>query len=379
MIVLRLLGGVVGAMVVLGTTSSLIRTLIVPRGLTSRLTKLVTRTVRQGFHAVADHYDRYEAKDALLAPLGPISLILTLAAWLASYLLGFWLLQMAISGQGPGVSFRETGSSMFTLGFASSPGAGAMLVDFVAAATGPIVVALQISYLPTLYSAYNRRETEVTLLQSRAGEPAWGPEILARHQLVGIIDSLGDFYAAWERWAADVAESHTNYPILVYFRSPKALRNWVVALLAVLDSAALYSAAFPSEVPSEARLCLRMGFLCLRDVAGTLGISYDPDPRPDAELSLTYEEFLGAFRRLEEVGFTMERTPEQAWPHFRGWRVNYESLAYDLAYRVDAVPALWSGPRRRLKAVMAPNRPPDRRPETPDVTHPPSYGRFRDR
>ncbi|MDQ6648708.1 MAG: hypothetical protein M3Z02_01080 [Actinomycetota bacterium] len=379
MILLRVLLAAAGASAVIGTSSSLIRTLIVPRGLTSRLTRLVSATVRRGFLLVADRYERYEAKDALLAPLGPISLTVTLATWLGCYLLGFWLLQMALSGQGPGASFRETGSSMFTLGFASTPSAGAMLVDFAAAATGPIVVALQISYLPTLYSAYNRRETEVTLLQSRAGEPAWGPEILARHQLVGILDSLRDFYAAWERWAADVAESHTNYPILVDFRSPKALRSWVVALLAVLDSAALYNAAFPAESPSEARLCLRMGFLCLRDVAGTLGIAYDPDPRPDAEIQLTYDEFLGAYHRLEEVGFTMERTAEQAWPHFRGWRVNYESLAYELAYRVDAVPALWSGPRRRLKAVMAPNRPPDRKPESPDVTHPPSYGRYLDR
>ena len=75
----------------------------------------------------------------------------------------------------------------------------------------------------------------------------------------------------------------------------------------------------------------------------------------------------------------MERSAEEAWPHFRGWRVNYEPLAYELASRVDAVPALWSGPRRKLRAVMAPNRPPDRKPETPDVTHPPSYGRFIDR
>lgn len=379
MILLRIPVGLVGLFVVLGTSSSLIRTLIVPRGLTSRLTAVVSRAVRRGFLLVADRYDRYEAKDALLAPLGPITLTATLAVWLNCYLLGFWMLQMALGGHGPGASLRETGSSMFTLGFASSPGAGSLLVDLVAAATGPIVVALQISYLPTLYAAYNRRETEVTLLQSRAGEPAWGPEILARHQLVGILDSLRDFYAAWERWAADVAESHTNYPILVDFRSPKALRSWVVALLAVLDSAALYNAALPHEAPSEARLCLRMGFLCLRDVAGTLGIHYDEDPRPDAEIQLTFEEFLEAYRRLEEVGFTMERSAEEAWPHFRGWRVNYEPLAYELASRVDAVPALWSGPRRKLRAVMAPNRPPDRKPETPDVTHPPSYGRFIDR
>src|SRR6202042_2948825 len=101
-------------------------------------------------------------------------------------------------------------------------------------------------------------------LESRAGSPAWGPELLARHRLVGIVDQLPSLYADWERWAADVAESHTTYPVLIYFRSSRPLDSWVLSLLAILDSAALYLALAPSRAPSEARLCLRMGYTCLR-------------------------------------------------------------------------------------------------------------------
>jgi hypothetical protein len=228
------------------------------------------------------------------------------------------------------------------------------------------VVALQIGYLPTLYSAFNRRETLVTRLQSRAGEPAWGPEILARHRLVATLDNLPLLYDDWETWAADVAESHSNYRTLIWFRSPHPLRSWVVGLLAVLDSAALYLATCPSTAPSEARLVLRMGFTALRDIGGSLGMSYDPDPRPDAPISLTYEDFLDGIERLERADFEMERSPEEAWPHFRGWRVNYEDLAYRLADSVDAVPAPWSGPRRGVLAPMGIRRPVNRVPEAPD-------------
>jgi hypothetical protein len=251
------------------------------------------------------------------------------------------------------------------LGFANTEGVSNFFY-FAAAATGLIVVALLIAYLPALYASFNRRETLVTMLQSRAGSPAWGPELLARHSLVGILDDMPHLYGEWETWAADLAESHTNYPVLVNFRSPHALRSWIVALLAVMDSAALYHALSPSRTPSAARLCLRMGFLSLRDIATALEIPHEDDPFPDDPIELTYEEFLGGIHRLDEANFPMERTPEEAWPHFKGWRVNYEALSYALADLVVAPPGPWSGSRHHLPGLaIAPTRPADRHPDNP--------------
>jgi hypothetical protein len=251
---------------------------------------------------------------------------------------------------------------MFTLGFASSRHADLTVIDFCAAATGPITIGLQIGYLPALYGAYQRRETEVTLLQARAGSPPWGPEILARYAQVDIIENIGELFRGWERWSAEVSESHTTYPILIHFRSPKATRSWLVALLAVMDAAALRLALNPGRPQAEVRMALRAGFVCLRDIADVRNIPYDRDPSPDGPLELGYEDFLRGVTHMADQGYSMERTPEEAWRDFRGWRVNYEAVAYRLAYDIEAVPAPWSGHRRTLEATIVPDTPVDRRP-----------------
>jgi len=226
-----------------------------------------------------------------------------------------------------------------------------------------VTITLQIAYLPTLYSAFNRRETEVALLNARAGVPSWGPELLARtHYALGTgvstADTLPDLYAQWERFAADLAESHTTYLPLVRFRSPKPLSSWVIAILAVLDSAALYITLSPQAAPVvPARLCLRGGFLCFAEIARAMRLKVPEAPDPAAGISLTYEEFLDAVARMRKVNFLIERDPAQAWPEFVGWRANYEQAAYAIAAAVDAVPALWSGPRHHPQSPIAPIRP----------------------
>lgn len=376
--ILDVVSFVAGLAIVLGTAGSLIRTLVVPRGLTSRLTEFVSRRiVRNLFLFVASRFKTYEAKDKILALSSPFSLIVVLLVWLALFLVGYGLMLWPVTGLSFPAALRESGSSMLTLGFFATPGRAATAIDFAAATTGLIVVALQIAYLPTLYSAFNRRETLVTMLQSRAGSPAWGPEILARHHLVGLTGALPDFYAEWERWAAEVAETHTTYPVLVSFRSPHPLRSWILGLLAVMDSAALYLALNPSSAPTQTRLCIRMGFTALRYIGDVMRIPYDPDPFPDDPISLTYEEFLMGIDRLKEVDFPMERTSEEAWPHFRGWRINYEGIAYELAERVVAPPGPWSGERKRLRDVtIIPQRPADRRPDDRQEEERPKITRF---
>lgn len=363
---LRWAGGLAGLLLVLATINSVFRTLVVPRGYTSRLSIIIARTVKWTYRTAAGRLPTYEQRDALLASQAPASLLVQLLTWVVLLIIGFGLIIWPLHPGGLGGAIRESGSSLLTLGFATTNRPAATFVSFAAAGLGLIVIALQVGYLPTLYSAFNRRETLVARLQSRAGEPAWGPEVLARHELVGTVDNLPLLYDDWETWAADVAESHSNYPALVYFRSPQPLRSWIVGLLAVLDSAALYLACCPSTAPSEARLALRMGFTCLRDIATTLGIAFDPDPRPDAPIQLSYDDYLTGIARMQGAGFELERSPEDAWPHFRGWRVNYEQIAYELADRVDAVPAPWSGPRRGEDAPLAIRRPVNRVPEAPE-------------
>ena len=367
----RVLGAVVGAVVVMATSGSLLRTLVMPGGRAGRLIKAVDRATDRVFRTVCLPFRNFEQRNRILVFEAPLILATLLGCWLAAYLLGFALLLWPATGS-LAASLRESGSSLLTLGFASTHGGGPTTVDFLAGATGLIVVALQIAYLPTLYNAFNRRETEVTLIGVRAGLPAWGPELLARSRFTITTADLPEFYRQWERWAAEVAESHSSYPILLRFRSPQPMASWLISLLAVMDSAALYSALSPGQTPLQARLCLAMGFRCLQQLATTLGIPFDPDPRPDDPIALTREEFDQGIARLESVGFAMERSPDEAWPHFQGWRVNYESIAYRLARAIDVVPAAWSGPRRSGEAPISPRRVVNRTPENPEGEAPPT-------
>jgi hypothetical protein len=175
---------------------------------------------------------------------------------------------------------------------------------------------------------------------------------------VSAVGELPKLFEEWERWSADVSESHTTYIALISFRSPRHLSSWLTAQLAVLDAAALYL-SLTSGVPGaiSARLCLRGGFTCLAAIARARGFDIPDQPDPNKGISLTYEEFVEAIDRLRRVDFPLERSSKDAWLDFVGWRVNYEAAAYALARAIDAPPALWSGPRRHPLAAIPPIRP----------------------
>jgi hypothetical protein len=362
--------GLVGVALVVGDLYDLVRALVVPRPHTTGPVAAASRRIRILMHAGVGRIRSFSRRDHVLTTLEPMVMLLRLAIWLSAGFVGFALIIWSTGTAPFGHSFIESGSSIFTLGFATEDHPAPQVVAFLAAAFGLLVVALQIAYLPALYDSFNRRETLVTMLESRAGTPAWGPELLARHYLVGIETNLASFYDDWERWSADVAESHTTYPALLYMRSPHPTNSWLVGLIAVLDSAALYLSVCPSAAPAEARLCVRMGFTCLRDIARAIRVPFDPDPRPDGDIALSFDEFLEAVARLEQATVPLERSAEDAWAHFKGWRVNYESIAYTLANIVFAPPGAWTGPRRypdeATDVPRFPSRPVDRRPGQPE-------------
>jgi hypothetical protein len=363
----RAIAAAVGVVLICTAVRSVVGTVIVPRPVGSLLTRWVDKIVSFCYRVASSMISDHKRRDRVLAGQAAVILLLQLVAWLAIFFVGFSLLLWPFFS-GVTTAFATAGPALFEIGSARLNGAAVRTILDVASLTGIVTVTLQIAYLPTLYSAFNRRETEVALLNSRAGVPSWGPELLARtHYALGsgvsTIDTLPDLYAQWERWAADVAESHTTYLPLVRFRSPKSMSSWVTALLAVLDSAALYLALSPKAAPVvPARLCLRSGFLCFSDVARAMSIEVPAEPDPSAGISVSYEEFLDAVARMRKVDFPIEREPEDAWPDFVGWRVNYEHAAYAVAFALDVVPALWSGPRPHPRPAIAPIRPPEGRP-----------------
>jgi hypothetical protein len=366
----RYIVGLAGLIIVVTAARSVIGTVIVPRAVSTWLTRMIEKTVSTAFRLLTNRIHNFHRRDRLLAAQAPALLLTQLGVWLASFFLGFSLMFWPLIPGGITTAFGDAGPAIWFIGDASAHGALQRTILDLAALCALVTVTLQISYLPTLYSAFNRRETEVALLNSRAGVPSWGPELLARtHYALGSgissINTLPDIYADWERWAADVTESHTTYLPLVRFRSPKPLSSWVTALLAVLDSAALFLALSPGQAPVvAARLCLRSGFLCFGDIARAMGYHIPDEADPSKGISVTYAEFLAAIDRMREVDFPIERDPAEAWPEFVGWRVNYEEAAYAVAQAIDAVPALWSGPRHPPVEPIPPRRPNQGRPPT---------------
>ncbi len=360
---IRVLAGVIGAFIVLATAWSVLGTLVVPRRIRSRIPRTVFIVNRSVFHFFADKTSSYERRDRILAVQAPVQLVAQVVAWLALYLLGFGLLMWSFDNGGLGSAMEQAGSALCTLGYLVPHTTAGAVLDPLAALAGLGTVALQIGYLPTLYAAFNRREALITMLDSRAGVPSWGPELLARTHYglgsgVSAVGELPELFEAWEQWSADVSESHTTYVPLIWFRSPRPLSSWVTAQLAILDAAALYLALLPdARGLIQARLCLRGGFSCLGNIARAIGIPIQLDADPSDGISLSYDDFVEAIERLRGVDFPIERPLEDAWTDFLGWRVNYEAAAYALAWATDAPPALWSGPRRHEIEPIAPLRP----------------------
>jgi hypothetical protein len=351
-----------GIAILLGTVFSIVGTLVVPRSIDSPISRACDRTVDLAFVLVTWRVHTFVRRDRILAWQGPIGLLLRLAVWIGLLVVGYSLVLLPGVSGSPGHAVSEAGSSMFTLGYSAPTDSGTAVIDYIAAFTGLVVVGLQVGYLPTLYAAFNRREALVTRLASRAGVPAWGPEILARTRW-GIYDGepgpvLRELFDLWERWSAEVAESHTTYLALVRFRSPRPLSHWLTSVLAVMDAAALHLSLAPASEPKQAaRLCLRMGFVALNQIARTMRLPTQEDPPPDAPISIGYEQFSRAVAMLRSLNYPIEQSTREAWLDFRGWRANYDTTALALARVLDAPPALWSGDRRWPATPIAPQRP----------------------
>jgi hypothetical protein len=357
------IGFAAGLLVVMATLLSVAGTLVVPRAVFSPASRMVEWLLDGVFRVITKPVRSFERRDAILSWQAPMSLLFRLAAWLGMLIVAFALLLLPSMKGHLGQAFSEAGSSVFTLGYAAPSSGGSTTLEYLAAFTGLVVIGLQVGYLPTLYSAFNKRETEVTLLATRAGVPAWGPELLARTrwgmQDGDMAEVLATQFISWERWAAEVAESHTTYLTLARFRSPRPLSHWLTSLIAVMDAAALHLSLAPSLEPKLApRLALRMGFVALREIARTMRQPVSDDTSPDAPISLTFTDFQQAVAILREVGYPIERSEEEAWPHFRGWRANYDATALLLAKQLDAPPALWTGTRRWPSTPITPQRPP---------------------
>jgi len=344
--VLDVVSVAVGILLLALVLDSVLRTFLVPRGLASLVTRLVFVGMRMVFGVFARESRSYEARDRVMAMYAPLSLVALVLTWTVMVLGAFTLLFHAITDANWEIAFETSGSSFFTLGFVRpTHGLWGFVLSFAEAGIGLAVLALLIAFLPTIYSTFSRRERTVLQLATRAGTPPNAVNMLVRHHAINWNDRLPDLWQAWEEWFAELAETHTSLPVLVFFRSPNPHRSWITSAGVVLDAAALAESTLAIPASPEAAICLRSGFNALREIADYYGLDYDPDPAPDDPISIDRSEFDEVYERLGSAGVPVRPNRDRAWRDFAGWRVNYDSVLLALAGLTMAPYAEWSSDR----------------------------------
>jgi hypothetical protein len=354
----------VGLLIAVSTVLSAVETLVVPRAIPLRITRTVFLTMRAVFGLRGRRATSFRERDRYMALYGPISLFTLAASWLTLTGLGYMLMYWSLGARPWRAAFTLSGSSIFTLGFAVPRSLPTTVLAFSEAIFGIGLLAMLISYLPSVYQSFSRREAAVAALDVRAGTPPEGATMLIRFSTIEGWGRLNDAWRTWETWFVDVTETHTSLPALVFFRSPHWEHSWVTASGAVLDAASLVASTVDRPRSPDAELCIRAGYIALRRIADFFGIPHPPDPHwPDEPISIERREFDDVCRQLTEAGVPLKPDLEQAWRDFAGWRVNYDRVLLSLASLTMAPYAPWSSDRSILY-----RRPPLRRRRTGSST-----------
>ncbi|MCB9009771.1 MAG: hypothetical protein H6656_20795 [Ardenticatenaceae bacterium] len=336
-----------GIFIIGGTLIAAIKTFILPRGVNVWLTRVVFRSIGF-FFRLRVRRASYEERDRIMAFFPPLALFLMPMILLVLILLGYMLLFWALEPRPLPELFYLSGSSLLTLGYASVNTPASKILEFSEAMIGLVLIAMLIAYLPTMYSAFSRRETAVVLWESRAGSPPTVAEMVARSFRTGELERLRDVWIAWQTWFAELEESHTSLSPLVFFRSPQPQRSWITAAGSVMDSAAFILAVVDVPFDPQAAFCIRAGFLALRQIADFFKLPHEKNPARDMPISISRYEFDQECSKLVAQGVPLKPDREKAWRDFAGWRVNYDDVLLALAALTRAPYAPWISDRSAL-------------------------------
>ena len=330
-----------GAALVLMVLWETFETIVLPRRVTRqfRLTKLFYRITWIQYVALAGLGKSQKTRDALLSFYGPISLLLLMAFWAMTLVLGFGLIHYGDGASLSGNLFPSrlgnalylSGTTLFTLGLGDIAPASplARLITVLEAGIGFGFLALVIGYLPVIYQSFSRREVTISLLDARAGSPPTAFELLRRHAGTGDhgLNSLTEVLHDWERWSADLMESHLSYPVLAYFRSQHDNQSWIGSLTVILDVCALAMVGLEGMCQYQAR----MTFAIARHALVDLSQVFNRPPDGAGSINRLAPEELAAIRgQLRELGLSLT-AGESADAELARIRSLYEPYAISLA------------------------------------------------
>ena len=340
---------IAGILLILAIVWDAFEALVLPRTATRgfRPARLFYQLAWPAWTTVACLFGRGRRRENFLAIFGPLSFLLLMACWALALLVGFAMVQWGLGShlnvaQGPGGFWTDlymSGTTLFTLGIGdvTPNGAIARAVTVIEAGVGFGFLALVIGYLPVLYQGFSHREVNISLLDARAGSPPTAGELLVRQarNMAGLEILLRD----WERWAAELMESHLSYPVLLFFRSQHEHQSWLGALTAILDASALCIVGVQGGPGRQAQLTFAMARHAVVDISQASGVQPQP---PDPE-RLPPEDFRSLVSHLAQNGVNLKEAA-MAESTLASLRALYEPYVTSLAARLRLTLPPWRAP-----------------------------------
>lgn len=321
-----LLSSALGWSIILVVVADVFRSVLVPRASARalRLGPIVTLVLFPLWHALADKIGARTRRQTMRASFAPLTLVLFLVIWAATLVLGFglvfWGARAGFSPgfTGPGDAVFAAGSAFTTMGAPERvSGAYARIAVLGCALSGLAVITVVATFLISIQSGFGRREALVLRLESHVALPPSGIGILEAFARERVTTRIGPFFDAWEAWSAEVALSHRAFPVLMFFRSNDARCEWLAALGAVLEAAALLDANVANagaDGRAGSHFVLRTGTRLLNDLANQMPAEREvPEPEiPDMERFHRHRDRLAAagFELMPDEGVSLARFVE---------------------------------------------------------------------
>jgi len=329
-------------------------TVILPRRANGRfrLTRLFYIVSWRPWRWVARRVHNPRKRETMLSFYGPLSLVFLIATWAGALVVGFALVYSAfpnafVDPQGAGHTFTTdlyvSGTTLFTLGLGDvvPHTVTVRILAVMESGMGLGFVALVIGYFPVLYGAFSRREVNIALLDARAGSPPTAYELIKRHSFEGGGVALVLLLAEWERWSAELLESHISYPVLSFFRSQHSNQSWLGALTTMLDVTSLVLTGIEGVHPGQAKLTFAMARHAAVDLAQVVNARYDPQ----APERLTDESFNGLREKLAAAGLKL-RTGDEARQKLDRLRSMYEPYLHSTGKNLMLSLPPWRHPEK---------------------------------
>ena len=335
---MNILAIIVGVLFIYTILQDGFETVVLPRRVTRRfrLSRLFYMTTWVLWSSVARKMRSGNRRDLYLSYFGPLSLLLLLVFWAAVLVLAFALLQWGLTSalQAPekhatfGTYLYMSGTTFVTLGFGDVIPLFWLgrLLAVAEAGIGFLFLALIIGYVPIIYQAFSRREVEISLLDARAGSPPSATELLRRHYRNQQVEELVRYLCEWERWFAELLESHLSYPVLTYYRSQHERQSWLAALTTILDTSSLFIVGFEGITAPTVRFTFAIARHAAVDLAQVYGIP-PLNPKRNRLSPADFEQMRAA---LSEVGLQL-RLGADAEQRLREIRRMYEPFINALA------------------------------------------------